>query len=54
MKTYGARVRVPNASGTAMVSEWAQVQANSPIAARNLLVALYGRGNVVGVPVLVL
>ncbi len=53
MKTYGARVRVPNASGVGTVTEWAQVEANSPIAARNLLVALYGRGNVVGIPVLV-
>ena len=53
MKTYGARVRVPNASGTGTVSEWAEVQATSPLAARNLLIALYGRGNVIGVPVLV-
>jgi hypothetical protein len=53
MKTYGARVRVPNASGSGMVSEWAQVQASNPISARNLLVALYGRGTVVGIPVLV-
>lgn len=53
MKTYGARVRVPNASGTGTLTEWAQVQANNPLAARNLLEALYGRGNVVSIPVLV-
>lgn len=51
MKTYGARVRVPAGSGTKM--EWVEINATSPIAAMNLLRALYGRGNVVGVPILV-
>lgn len=51
MKTYGARVRVPSGSGTKV--EWVEINATSPIAAMNLLRALYGRGNVVGVPILV-
>jgi len=53
MRTYGARVRVPNASGSGHATEWTEVQAANPIAARNLLEAMYGRGNVVGIPVLV-
>jgi hypothetical protein len=51
MKTYGARVRVPAGSGTKL--EWVEINAASPIAAMNLLRALYGRGNVVGVPILI-
>ena len=54
MKTYGARIRVPSPSGSGMKAvEWTQVNAASPIAAKCLLEALYGRGNVVSVPVLV-
>ncbi len=51
MKTYGARVRVPAGNGTK--TEWVEIRAASPIAAKNLLDALYGRGNVIGVPLLV-
>ena len=51
MKTYGARVRVP--AGIGAKFEWVEINATSPIAAKNLLEALYGRGNVVGVPILV-
>lgn len=32
---------------------WAQVQAQSPGAAKSQFEALYGRGNVIGVPVVV-
>ena len=51
MHTYGARVRVHSSSGTS--TEWTEVQAANPIAARRLLEGMYGRGNVVGIPVLV-
>ena len=51
MKTYGARIRLPAGSRTSF--EWVEINATSPIAAMNLLRALYGRGNVIGVPVLV-
>lgn len=44
---------MPNASGSGKVAQRVRVQADSPGAAFNQLVALYGRGNVVGVPVLV-
>lgn len=53
MKTYGARVRVPSSSGAGTVVTWTEINALSPIAARGLLEAQYGRGNVISVPVLV-
>jgi len=54
MKTYGARVRVPSPSGSGMkVVEWTEINASNPIAAKSLLEAMYGKGNVVSVPVLV-
>jgi len=53
MKTYGARVRVPSPSGHGMKVEWTEVNAANPIAAKSLLEAMFGRGNVVSVPVLV-
>ncbi len=54
MKTYGARVRVPSPTGSGMTMvEWTEVNAANPIAAKSLLEAMYGRGNVVSVPVLV-
>ena len=53
MKTYNARVRVPAPSGAGTVVTLTEINALSPIAAKNLLEALYGRGNVVAVPLLV-
>ena len=53
MKTYGARVRVPAPSGVGTMVTWTEVNADNPVAAKTLLVALYGRGNVVSVPILV-
>jgi hypothetical protein len=35
-----------------MMTVWAQVSADNPIAARMLLVALYGASNIVGLPTL--
>ena len=52
MKTYGARVRVPAPNGVGTMVTLAQVQAANPAAARGLLESLYGRGNLVSVPVL--
>jgi hypothetical protein len=53
MKTYGARVRVPSPSGAGTVVTWTEINAVSPIAAKGLLEAQYGRGNVVSIPILV-
>lgn len=51
MKTYKATVRVPSPSGSGTVVVWAQINAQSPIAAKIMLEGQYGRGNVVSVPV---
>jgi hypothetical protein len=50
MKTYKALVRVSEPAGQFMMSVWAQVAASSPILAKQMLEAQYGRGNVVSVP----
>lgn len=52
MKTYKANVRVSKTGGVGTMLVWAQVTAQSPIAAKALLEAQYGRGNVVSVPTL--
>lgn len=51
MKTYRATVRVPHASGRGTMVVWATVAATSPIAAKAMLEAQYGKGNVLGTPV---
>ena len=51
MKTYKANVRVKSAYGTGTTLVLAQVNAMSAIAAKLLLEAQYGRGNVISVPV---
>ncbi len=53
MNTYRCSVRVARSGGTDMMVVWAHVTAQSTIAARSQLEALYGRGNVIGVPTLV-
>jgi len=51
VKTYRATVRVPCASGRGAMVVWATVTATSPIDAKAMLEAQYGRGNVISVPV---
>ena len=53
MNTYQVRVQVPSPSGHGKMVVWAHISAANTIAAKSLLVAQYGRGNVIGVPVLV-
>ena len=53
MNTYKCLVRVARSGGTDMMVVWAQVTAQSTIAAKSQLEAQYGRGNVIGVPQLV-
>lgn len=53
MKTYGARVRVPKPGGVGTHMEWTEISAQNPAAARTILEAMYGRGNVMSVPILV-
>jgi len=50
VKTYRATVRVPHASGRGTMVVWATVTAASPIAAKAMLEAQYGRGSVISVP----
>lgn len=50
MKTYKATVRVRSASGGGTMVVWAQVSASSPIDAKQMLEAQYGRGSVISVP----
>jgi hypothetical protein len=50
MNTYRASVRVKFASSASTMVVLAQVQASNPIAARQMLEAQYGRGNVISVP----
>jgi len=52
MNTYRANVRVAKSGGIGMMVVWVHVQAQNTIAAKSLLEAQYGRGNVLGVPVL--
>jgi hypothetical protein len=53
MNTYRASVRVAKSGGIGTVMVWAHVKAQNTIAAKSLLEAQYGRGNVIGVPQLV-
>ena len=46
MKKFKATVRVRNASGSALVSVQATVEARNIVDAKALLEAQYGRGNV--------
>jgi hypothetical protein len=50
MNTYRASVRVAKSGGIGTVMVWAHVKAQNTIAAKSLLEAQYGRGNVIGVP----
>jgi hypothetical protein len=52
VNTYKANVRVAKAGGIGTMIVMAQVTAQNPFAAKLLLEAQYGRGNVIGVPVL--
>ena len=52
MNTYRAQVRVNKSGGIGTMQVWAQVQAQNTITAKYLLEAQYGRGNVIGVPLL--
>jgi hypothetical protein len=52
MNTYRANVRVAKSGGIGTMIVCAHVQAQNTIAAKSLLEAQYGRGNVIGVPVL--
>lgn len=52
MNTYKANVRVTKAGGIGTMIVLAHVTAQNPLTARSLLEAQYGRGNVIGVPVL--
>jgi hypothetical protein len=53
MNTYRANVRVARSGGIGTMMVWVHVNAQNTIAAKCLLEAQYGRGNVLGVPVLV-
>lgn len=52
MNTYKANVRVTKSGGIGTMIVLAHVTAQNTIAAKSLLEAQYGRGNVIGVPVL--
>ena len=52
MKTYKATVRVRSGTSSSTMVVWAQIRADNPIAAKQLLEAQYGRGNVISVPTL--
>ena len=53
MNTYKCSVRVAKSGGIGTMVVWAQVQAQSPISAKSLLESQYGRGNVIGVAMLI-
>lgn len=53
MNTYRAAVRVRGLSGSGQRVVWAQISARNTLDAKQMLEAQYGRGNVIGVPVLV-
>ena len=53
MDTYKCLVRVARSGCTVMMVVWAQVAAQSTIAAMSQLEALYGRGNVIAVTTMV-
>jgi len=50
MNTYRCSVRVAKSGGIGTMVVWALVAAQNPINAKSQLEALYGRGNVIGVP----
>ena len=50
MNTYKCTVRVAKSGGIGTMVVWAQVTAQNPNSAKSQLEALYGRGNVIGVP----
>jgi hypothetical protein len=52
MNTYKANVRVAKAGGIGTMIVMAHVTAQNPLAAKLLLEAQYGRGNLIGVPTL--
>jgi hypothetical protein len=49
MKTYKANVRVAKSGGIGTMIVMAHVAAQNPLAAKLLLEAQYGRGNLIGV-----
>jgi hypothetical protein len=53
MNTYKANVRVAKVGGVGTMIVMAHVTAQNPLAARLLLEAQYGHGNLIGVAVLV-
>lgn len=53
MNTYRYCVCVARSGGIGAMVVWAQVAAQNPINAKSQLEAQYGRGNVIGVPVLI-
>ena len=53
MNTYRVQVRVAKSGGIGTMMVWAQVKAQNTLAAKCLLEAQYGRGNVIGVPAVV-
>ncbi len=52
MNTYKANVRVARSGGIGTIMVWVHVTAQNTIAAKSLLEAQYGRGNVIGIPTL--
>lgn len=50
MNTYRATVRVAHPSGNGKMVVWAEVRAANPTAAKQLLEAQHGPGNVVSIP----
>lgn len=50
MNNYKCTVRVPSPFGHGTMVVWARVCADNPIAARMMLAAQYGAGNLVGLP----
>lgn len=54
MKTFRAQVRVPAPNGVGTMVVWTEVHAANLIAARALLLSMYGHGNVISVPLLVI
>ena len=53
MNTYKANVRVARSGGIGTMTVWVHVTAQNTIAAKSLLEAQYGRGNVISIPTLV-
>jgi len=51
MNRYRCNVRVAKSGGIGPMIVWAHVDAPNPMAAKSLLEAKYGRGNVIGVPI---